>query len=270
LRDSKLVLFLTFIARRAARRPLDVAGAAGLLSASVLVELAGARLPLPAYACLFGALVLGSIGARHRAPSSLYAAALLLLDHLYGADASHLAPIEMILAATAAALFAWRRLRATVRSQEVLVAVTTVVAVYLMLWPTVGFHVAGIDFSFMFQWVPAAKYERWWWIIALGMAVKLALPLVLVVAIAREPLRARLAATLVCSAFAAKTALLSVMIAAYATVHVMGSQQATSMLAELALIGFTLCCSLVTLPSRKLIAEPECAGSAVGVQRLQA
>jgi len=267
---AKLVLFLTFIARGAARRPLDIAGAASLLSASALVELASAQLPRPVYAGLFGLLVVGAIGARQRMPSSLFAGALLLSDHLYSADVSRLAPLQMILAATAATLFAWPRMRTTVRSQAVLAGLTSVVAVYLMLWPTVGFHVAGIDFSFMFQWIRPEKYERLWWIIALGMAVKLALPLVLVVAVAREQLRAQLAATVACVAFAAKATLLSVLIAAYAATHVMGSQQATSMLAELVLVVFTLGCSLAALPSSKRAAELEGAEVSVAAREVRA
>ncbi|HET7543109.1 MAG TPA: alkaline phosphatase family protein [Polyangiaceae bacterium] len=254
---AKLVLFFTFIAPHAARRPLDVAGAASLLSASVLVELAGAQLPPVAYAALFAALVLGSLGARRRMPSSLFAGALLQLDHLYAGDATHLAPIEMLLAATAAALFAWSRMPTTARARAMLAGLTSVVAGYLMLWPTVGFHLAGLDFSFMFQWVRAAQYERWWWIIALGMLVKLALPLVLVTIIARERLRALLSANIVCLGFAAKAASLSVLIAAYAATHLMGSQQATAMLAELLLVVFVLFCSLAALPSRRRAPEPE-------------
>jgi hypothetical protein len=248
---SKLALYLMLVAPRASRHPSDAAGAAGLLSACALVELAGAHLPREAYACLFFALLVGSQFLRHRAPSSLLAGALLLLDHLYGGNGPHIAPIEMILAATAAALLAWRSMQLTTSTRSVLTGLTVAIAVYLMLWPTVGFHVAGIDFGYMFQWVPEAKYEQLWQVIAVGVVVKLALPLILVMAIAREYVRESSALIVVTATLAARVVLLSVMIASFATQHAMGSQQATAMLAELILVMFAMCCCLVAMPASK-------------------
>jgi NADH:ubiquinone oxidoreductase subunit 2 (subunit N) len=117
-----------------------------------------------------------------------------------------------------------------------------------MFWPTVGFHLAGIDFGYMFQWVPEAKYEHFWRLIALGLVVKLALPLVLVLAIAREQLRDETTLSVVSATLAAKVALLAIMIAAYAACHTMASQQALAMLAELVLLLFGVACCLVALP----------------------
>lgn len=243
---SKVALYLIVIAPRAWRRPFDAAGAAGLLSACLLIELAGARLPREIYACLFCALLMGALWLRGRAPASLLAGSLLLLDHLYFGDPSHLAPLEMILAATAAALLAWRHLVPTASTRSVLVGLTVTIAVYLMFWPTVGFHLAGIDFGFMFQWVPAATFEHWWRLIAFGAVVKLALPLILVMVVACQHLGKPLTRLVLTVAMAAKGVLLSVMIAFFAADHVTVSQQATAMLAELILVMFALCCLLVT------------------------
>jgi hypothetical protein len=255
---SKLILFGVLVLPRAAERPLDAVAAAVLLVVSALVELGGLRLPREAYAGVLAALVLGVAFARQRAPWSLLSGALLLLDHLYGADASHLAPLETILAATAALLAAWRHVGVTPFGRKLLAAFTITIGFYLMFWPTVGFHLAGIDFAYMFQWVPEAQYEHFWQVIALGVVLKLALPLVLVLAIAGAELRDRLTVTVVSAAVAAKVALLSVMITSYAIGHPMASQQALAMLAELLLLLFGVACCLVALPSAapEVVASP--------------
>ncbi len=244
---AKLILFGVLVFPRVAQRPLDTAVAGVLLVICELVEL-GATPPRLVYAALFGALVLGVLFARQRAPSSLFAGSLLLLEHLYGADPAHLAPLETILAVTAALLAAWQRVGLTPFGQKLLSGFTVTVGFYLTFWPTVGFHLAGIDFAYMFQWVPEAQYEHFWQVIALGVILKLALPLVLVLALARAQLRDRLTRTVVTATFAAKVALLSVMISAYAIGHTMASQQALAMLAELLLLLFGVGCCLVALP----------------------
>lgn len=190
-----------------------------------------------------------------RAPGSLLAAALLLLDHLYGADASHVAPIEIVLAATAAALLAWQRMRLPSVTAQAAAGATVAVSLYLMFWPTVGFHLVGIDFTYMFQWVPAESYERAWYVIALGVIVKLALPLTLVVAVAREHLRERTTVLVALLMLSGKVALLSVMIAGYALWHDLTSQVALAMLAELALLMFGVCAAVAALPSTRSVVE---------------
>jgi Type I phosphodiesterase / nucleotide pyrophosphatase len=250
---AKLILFGVLVWPRASERPLDATGAAVLLAICVLVELGGVRLPREAYAILFGALLIGVAFARRLVPWSLLAGSLLLLDHLYGADAAHLAPLETILAATAASLAAWQRVGVTPFGKQLLAGFTVTVGFYLMFWPTVGFHLAGIDFAYMFQWVPEAQYEHFWQVIALGVILKLALPLVLVLGVARAQLREPLTLTVVTAMLAAKVALLSVMISAYAIGHTMASQQALAMLAELLLLLFGVATCLIALPS----AEPD-------------
>ena len=253
---AKLILGVVLVLPAAPRRPFDAAVAAALLAVCLMVELGGLRLPREIYAGLAVALLCGTAFARQRAGASLLAGSLLLLDHLYGGDASHLAPLETILAATAALLAAWQRVGVTPFARRLLDAFTVVVGFYLMFWPTVGFHLAGIDFAYMFQWVPEAQYEHFWQVIALGVIVKLALPLVLVIAVARAQLRDQLTLTVVSSTLAAKVALLSVMIEAYAIGHTMASQQALAMLAELLLLLFGVGCCLGALPSAEPQSEP--------------
>lgn len=68
-------------------------------------------------------------------------------------------------------------LRGTVLEQQRMVGVLlTLIGGYLMLWPATGMRLAGLDFSFMFRWVPSERYEQFWWLIGLGMIVKLILP----------------------------------------------------------------------------------------------
>jgi hypothetical protein len=181
----------------------------------------------------------------------------LLLDHLYGTNGGQVAPIEMIIAGTAAALFAWQHLRLKMLARDALSGLTLAVAVYLMLWPTVGFHVAGIDFSYMFQWVPEDKYDQWWVLIGLGIIIKLALPILLVLGVARDTLSSPFSTTVLASTLTAKVVLLSVTITAFSAYHAMGSQQATAMLAELILVMFVTCCTFATMPFRKTSYSPE-------------
>jgi hypothetical protein len=244
---SKLVLYLVLIAPRATSRPSDTALAAGLLSGSILVEFAGAQLRREAYLCIFVALAVGSLTVRHDVPSSLFAGALVLLDHLYAKDTARLAPIEMLLAGTAA-LVAWERSHKRSHGSKWVYGLSVSVAVYLMFWPTVGFHLAGLDFSFMFRWVPEASYEKAWLLIAFGVIVKLSLPIVLVIAVARDHLRDCDTRIIVASMLTAKVVLLSVVIAFFATSHSMASQQAIAMLSELVLVIFGTCTTLLAMP----------------------
>jgi hypothetical protein len=132
------------------------------------------------------------------------------------------------------------------------VGLSVVVALYLMLWPTVGFHLVGVDFRFMFQWVPAAASERWWWVVALGYSFKLALPLTLVISVARDDLEQAAAEQVVAPALAAKLLLLSITVTAYAASHAMNSQQSTAMLAELLLLGFVLPCAFFAIAAGRV------------------
>ncbi|MGC4088993.1 MAG: alkaline phosphatase family protein [Polyangiaceae bacterium] len=243
---SKFVLFALVVAPRAARRPFDSACAVGLLTAATQIELSGARVPSAVYPIVLLLITLGGLRFRSQAPSSLLAGALLLLAPLYGGDPARIAPIEMILAGTSALLAAWRRLGASAAESAWFNGLVVALASYLMLWPTVGFHLAGIDFAFMFQWVPERQYLEAWQLIGFGVVVKLALPLLLIGIVAARALCEAGAGTLATGALAAKVALLSLLIACYAATHSMASQQATAMLAELLLVMFALTCLVLT------------------------
>lgn len=60
-------------------------------------------------------------------------------------------------------------------------AIPFALTAYLMLWPSLGFRLSGIDFGFVFRWVPVARYEELWWVFVVGTALKLAIPYVLLV-----------------------------------------------------------------------------------------
>jgi hypothetical protein len=249
---AKLVLFRLFVMPESSQRPLDAAGAAALFSTCILIELADARLPRETFACVFAACLLGWFAVRRQARSSLFGGGLLLLEHLYTGDMPQIAGIEMLLAGMAATLFGLRRLRLDALAFRYSVGLSLVVALYLMLWPTVGFHLVGVDFRYMFQWVPAAASERWWWVVALGFLLKLSLPLMLVVSLARDDLDQVTAEQVVAPALAAKLLLLSITVTAYAATHAMNSQQSTAMLAELLLLAFLVPCALLCMAAGRL------------------
>jgi hypothetical protein len=257
---AKLALFLLLMLPRTSSQRLDSVLAGALLLLCAWVELGGLHLPRAVYGAAFAVLLVAALsGAFRRAPSSLLALSLLLLDHLYAAHAAHLAPIEILLAATAAALLAWQRLRLSETALKVATGTTVAVGVYLMFWPTVGFHLVGIDFQYMFQWVPVESYEKSWQLIALGVIAKLALPLMLVVAVAGDRLRDRTTALVTLWVLAAKVALISVMIAGYSLWHDLTSQVALAMLAELALLMFGTCAAAAALPGRRSLVEADAA-----------
>jgi hypothetical protein len=103
----------------------------------------------------------------------------------------------------------------------------------------------------MFQWVHEQNYEKQWQLIALGVIVKLALPLLLVASMAGERLRDGVAQRVALGALVAKVATLSIMIASYALWHDLTSQIALAMLAELALLMFGVCAAVVAMPLEK-------------------
>jgi hypothetical protein len=259
---AKLALFLTVMLPRTSRQRLDSVVAGALLLLCLWVELGGLHLPRLAYgAALLALLVAALSGVFRRARSSLLALSLLLLDHLYGAHAPHVAPIEIVLAATAAALLAWPRLGLSEVALKIATGTTVAVGVYLMFWPTVGFHLVGIDFQYMFQWVPAESYEKAWQLIALGVIAKLALPLMLVVAVAGDRLREPTTAFVALLVLAAKVALIAVMIAGYSLWHDLTSQIALAMLAELALLMFGMCAAAAALPAHRSFFKARAAGA---------
>lgn len=249
---AKLVLAALVIVPRFRSQRLDASLATGLLASSLLIELTGVRLPRAVYALVFAGLLLGPLlgGVRAGLSATFFTGALLLLDHLYGGDVTRLAAIATILAAVGALLLVWQHVGLTKRAERWARGLTVAIGSYLMFWPSVGFHLVGIDFAFMFQWIQAANYEKQWLLIALGVVVKLALPVSLVAMLASGPQREQdgLAARVAIGALVARVTALSIMIASYALWHDLTSQIALAMLAELALLMFGVCASAVALP----------------------
>jgi len=235
---AKLAVF-ALLAPKGVRRPLDLAGTASLLTASLLVQLGSASIHRYVYAALALLLVATFRTAAERAPSTQLAAGLLLLNHLYGSAPLRVAPIELLLSGTSAALIAWRRSAMRTDSLEWASGLTLATSAYLLLWPLFGFRLSGVDFRFMFQWIPEQRHDDWWWLIALGTLAKFAMPYLLLGAIARKHGAGERAGWVALSVIAARVLVLSVMVATYALGHSTSTELAVDMLAELVLV--TLC-----------------------------
>ena len=219
-----------------ARSRRDLSVAAGLLVLSFLLEghwLSGARsLLFPAgigYVALHAA-------AEHRFTATRWCLGLVALSQCYGAEALHVAPMQVLFLGVVLALQCWRACFA--EQPEVRAAangITLALAGYLLLWPTVGMRFSGIDFRFMFDWVPVARSEALWWLIGLGMLLKFSLPYALLVDLGRRSNSGRVL-TWAYVALALKLAALTVFAAWYATSHGLLSNGALEILAELALL----------------------------------
>jgi hypothetical protein len=205
----------------------------------LLVQLGSASIHRYVYAALACALLLTFRSAARRAPGSQLAAGFLLLNHLYDAAPLRVAPTELLLSATAAALASWQRSGMRRDSFDCAAGLTLATAAYLLLWPLFGFRLSGVDFHFMFQWLPEQRHDEWWWLIALATLVKFAVPYLLLGASAHQLGVGPRAAWLSLSVIAARVLVLSVMTSAYALRHPMQSELAMDMVAELLLV--TLC-----------------------------
>ena len=229
----KLGLWLGFAcARQRSRRDLSIAA---LLS---LAALAFEHLPAPRAVLLVAALghlwLLVLPGAR--LPATRLFLGLLALGQLYGQETVRVLPMQALLLCVVLTLEYWHRcFAADEPARSAASGVTLAFAGYLLLWPTVGMRFSGIDFHFMFAWVPIARYEELWWVIAVGMLVKFVWPYALLVDLAR---RACPPAALYWAYLALSTKLcaLSVFAAWYATSHSLLSNGALEILAELSLL----------------------------------
>lgn len=237
---GKACVFGVFSARRCRPRSFDGALGASLLTASLLVQLAGAHLSHVVYAVLFAVLCVSHGWGRRRAPLSQLCAWLLLLNCFYGNSPQHLAPIELLLGATAATLAGLRNIRMRRDSFVVASGLTVLTAAYLLLWPMLGFRLSGLDFSFAFEWLPNERYEELWWVIAASALLKLAAPYWILCSIVDCEALPRESGSLAALLFSAKVGTLSLMIAAYAAGHAMKSNLAMDMLAELVLVTLVL------------------------------
>jgi hypothetical protein len=143
---------------------------ARLLLAVGALSAASGRPLLPPEALLL-LLPLLALGAPTRALA--LALGWVGMDSVYPAPAS--AALGALLAGSAGVLVALQGSRLSPEQRGLAGAWVALVAGYLALWPAVGMRLAGLDFSLMFRWIPAERYETYWWVIGLGLAAKVAL-----------------------------------------------------------------------------------------------
>jgi hypothetical protein len=236
---AKLAVFGLLAWKSKGRRPLDLAATASLLTASLLVQLGSASISRYVYAAVAVLLVVSCRSAARWAPAAQLAAGLFLLNHLYGADPLRVAPIELLLSGTSAALVGWEQSSMRQDSREWAAGLTLSTSAYLLLWPLFGFRLSGVDFRFMLGWVPERHHDDWWWLIAGGTLLKFATPYWLLGLLANQHTARGRAQLLALSVIGARGLVLSLMVSAYALNHSMRSALAIDMLAELALV--TLC-----------------------------
>jgi hypothetical protein len=216
------------------RRDLVVAGFLGV--ASLLLECHGKpalRYLLPAVAMSYAFL---RAKPETRFVATRFFLGVIALTQFYEADPLHVTPMLVLASCLALSLRFWRRFfPEAAEARATASGLTLAIACYFMLWPTLGMRFSGIDFHFMFSWVPSAGYDELWWLIGLGMLVKLAWPFILLADLAAHFVGGRARAWL-CIALAARLLALSVFAAWYGTDHGLLSNGALEILAELALL----------------------------------
>jgi hypothetical protein len=219
-------------ADRRSRRDLSMAALLGL--AALVLE----HLP-PLHTVLLGSalgclVLLALPGARLRATRLFLG--LLALAQMYEQDPLRVLPMKALLCCVALILEFFRRCFAEdEEARSIASGVGLAFAGYLMLWPTVGMRFSGIDFHFMFDWVPISRYEELWWLIAAGMLFKFVWPYALLVDLARRGCP-RSALSWAYLTLSTKLCALSVFAAWYATSHSLLSNGALEILAELSLL----------------------------------
>jgi hypothetical protein len=265
---SKLGLWLGIAwAGNRSRRDSSIAALLGLC-ALVLEHLPSQRFVLIGSG--FGYLVLLALPKSRLVGTRLFLG-LLALGQMYGQEAVRVLPMQVLLLCAVLVLEYYRRCLATqmqgAEARSVASGVTLAFAAYLLLWPTVGMRFSGIDFRFMFEWVPISRYEQLWWLIAAGMLLKFVWPYALLFDLAR---RSCPPAALSWAYFTLSVKLcgLSVFAAWYATTHSLLTNGALEILAELSLV--VLVCALawpsplralrLLRPKRATRAEPEMLG----------
>ena len=229
----KLGLWLGF-AYGSRRTTRDLSIAAVLLLVSLSLE------HLPGQNAVLLVAVAGYLGLLllpgSRLVATRFCLGLLALGQLYGQEALRVLPVQALLLCVGLVLELWRRsFTASDEARAAASGVTLAFSGYLLLWPTVGMRFSGIDFRFMFDWVPIARYEELWWVIALGMLLKFVWPYALLLDLARR-MCPRHGLGWAYFALSAKLCALSVFAAWYATSHSLLMNGALEILAELALL----------------------------------
>ncbi len=232
----KVGLWLCF-AFSAERSRRDLAWAVLLGVAALSLE----YLALPNVHWLLFPAAFGYLWLRFVPRSQLVAARFFLgmiaLDQWYGEDPLHIAPLQVILLCVLLSLHFWRLFYPEEpEARATAIGLSLALAGYFLLWPTLGMRFSGIDFGFMFEWVPVARYEELWWLIGLGMLCKFVWPYALLADLAGRASAGRARAWL-CVALSLKLLSLSVFAAWYATTHGLLTNGALEILAELALLG---------------------------------
>jgi len=226
-----LWLGLAFTGQRSRR---DLSIAALLALASLGFE------HLPSQRALLLCSALGYLGSlalpRSRLVATRLFLGLLALGQMYVQEAVRVLPMQVLFCCVLLLLEYFRRCFAgEEEARSVASGVTLAFAGYLLLWPTVGMRFSGIDFHFMFDWVPIARYEELWWLIAVGMGLKFVWPYALLLDLARRSCP-RSALTWAYLMLSTKLCALSVFAAWYATSHSLLSNGALEILAELSLL----------------------------------
>jgi len=217
---------------RRSRRDLSIAG---LLALAALILEHLPRKPAVLLGSSLGCLVLLASPKTRLVATRLFLG-LLALAQMYEQDPLHVLPMKALLCCVALTLEFFRRcFAADDLARSSASGVTLAFAAYLMLWPTVGMRFSGIDFHFMFDWVPIARYEQFWWLIAAGMLLKFVWPYALLLDLARRACP-RGALSWAYLTLATKLCALSVFAAWYATSHSLLSNGALEILAELSLL----------------------------------
>jgi hypothetical protein len=233
LLGAKLVL-LACAARLARGRFHELGAAVALALTAFVIELGVVTPSRFFYLALIGLVLAAHVLAPDRLRFVRIFAGLIVLSHLYSAKADQVAPIQVLLAACSSALWLFQK-RYSGRARSIAVGATLLVGAYLLLWPCLGFRFSGIDFAFMFEWVPIARYEELWWVIGIGTLVKLAWPYLLLSVVAGPSMAE--ARSWLLAALAAKLVLLASFACFYATRESVRSNLALEMLAELALLS---------------------------------
>ena len=236
------------------------------LAALVLGALLGLQLTRvnPGQAVFAGAalVMVLALPLRRRIPATLFALALWPLAYFYWGKPIQLAPIELVLCATLAALRLWERLGLAARAYRLHVDLTLLVSAVILLWPILGLRLSGIDYQFMFQWVAPEKLEALWWVIALGMVVKFGWPYALLAALVPAARLREVPTSAARPAIEAKAVLLATFGTTYAVGHSMASNLAMEIIAELAIITVLLGVLAATLLVRTWTHAPPEPGSA--------
>ncbi len=152
--------------------------------AAALAVMVGAQLPAPVQLVVFIALVVSLIVLRGKRREQVLVPMLGLASGVMftGAEQLGIFVTALVLGGGMRASMSLAELHPTPAAKDAAAWVAGVVLAFGayvgMAW-TLGLSVAGIDFAFVLQWLPAGWHEKLWWLIATAVFVKTFLPLFL-------------------------------------------------------------------------------------------